>query len=408
MTLILSGTDGLSDVDGTAATPALRGTDANTGIFFPAADTIAFAEGGAEAMRIDSSGNVGIGTASPSGAKVQIVGDNSALRVGSGTRDLYVDPDSGGVFVSNGASQTGEGHYLDASGNTLRMYTSTTERARIDSSGNVGIGTSSPTSRLHLVNSSASCTVIIDGQSAANKGATITFRKGGTDTAYIGQASAILGGGSTSNDLILYADGAVNQLFYTNGSERARIDSSGNLLVGATSSSGKITSSSASTSALSAIISSASQLTTVGLNIQKADNNSTTSNWFAAFTINSGATGSGLITANGASAAGFTSFSDSRLKENIVNLPSQLDNIMALRPVEFDYVESMGGGHQVGFIAQEVQAVFPDLVNADPNGMLTLTDMNKNDARLIKAIQELKAIVDAQGAEIAALKGATA
>jgi hypothetical protein len=42
MTLILSGTNGVSDIDGSAATPAIRGTDANTGIFFPAADTIAF------------------------------------------------------------------------------------------------------------------------------------------------------------------------------------------------------------------------------------------------------------------------------------------------------------------------------------------------------------------------------
>jgi hypothetical protein len=58
MTLILSGTNGLSDVDGDASTPAVRGTDANTGIFFPAADTIAFAEGGVEAMRIDSSGKL--------------------------------------------------------------------------------------------------------------------------------------------------------------------------------------------------------------------------------------------------------------------------------------------------------------------------------------------------------------
>jgi len=66
MSLILSGTDGLSDVDGSAATPAIRGTDANTGIFFPAADTIAFAEGGAEVARFDSSGNFGLGTATPS------------------------------------------------------------------------------------------------------------------------------------------------------------------------------------------------------------------------------------------------------------------------------------------------------------------------------------------------------
>jgi hypothetical protein len=58
MSLILSGTDGLSDVDGSAATPAIRGTDTNTGIFFPAADTIAFSEGGVEVMRLDSSANL--------------------------------------------------------------------------------------------------------------------------------------------------------------------------------------------------------------------------------------------------------------------------------------------------------------------------------------------------------------
>ena len=58
MSVIISGDNGVSDVDGSAGTPAIRGTDANTGIFFPAADTIAFAEGGAEAMRIDSSANL--------------------------------------------------------------------------------------------------------------------------------------------------------------------------------------------------------------------------------------------------------------------------------------------------------------------------------------------------------------
>jgi hypothetical protein len=76
MSLILNGTDGLSDVDGTAATPAIRGTDANTGIFFPAADTIAFSEGGTEAMRIDSAGNLGLGTTSPT-VKFNVQGTSS-------------------------------------------------------------------------------------------------------------------------------------------------------------------------------------------------------------------------------------------------------------------------------------------------------------------------------------------
>lgn len=57
MTLILSGTDGLSDIDGTASTPAIRGTDANTGIFFPGADRVGFATGGSQRGEFDASGN---------------------------------------------------------------------------------------------------------------------------------------------------------------------------------------------------------------------------------------------------------------------------------------------------------------------------------------------------------------
>jgi hypothetical protein len=75
MSLILNGTDGLSDVDGTAGTPAIRGTDANTGIFFPAADTIAFSEGGVESMRIDSAGLVGIGCTPVSNLQVNASSD---------------------------------------------------------------------------------------------------------------------------------------------------------------------------------------------------------------------------------------------------------------------------------------------------------------------------------------------
>jgi hypothetical protein len=73
MSLVLNGTDGLSDVDGSAATPAIRGTDTNTGIFFPAADTIAFSEGGAEAMRITSSGALCVNTTTATGTVKFIV-----------------------------------------------------------------------------------------------------------------------------------------------------------------------------------------------------------------------------------------------------------------------------------------------------------------------------------------------
>jgi len=115
---------------------------------------------------------------------------------------------------------------------------------------------------------------------------------------------------------------------------------------------------------------------------------------FVGFTVNSQGTGSGQINANGANSAAFGSFSDSRLKENIVDLPPQLANIMALRPVEFDYIESEGGGHQISFIAQEMEAVYPDVVGERADGMKTITGWSKTEARLVKAIQELKAEID--------------
>jgi hypothetical protein len=193
---------------------------------------------------------------------------------------------------------------------------------------------------------------------------------------------------------------------YTNNTERARIDTSGNLLVGATATSSSSRFYSVNSAGIAGVFynSAASQQSIAALRIDKADNTTTTAQVFAQFTINAQATGSGQINANGSNAAAFGTYSDKRLKENIVELPSQLANICALRPVEFDFIASEGGGHQIGFIAQEVNEIYPDLVGEREDGMFTLSDMNKNDARLIKAIQELKAQNDALTARVAALE----
>ena len=83
MPITISGSTGIAGVDGSASTPAVQGTDTNTGMFFPAADTIAFVEGGTEVMRINSSGNVGIGTSSP--GSLLTVNGNLAFNSGYGS-----------------------------------------------------------------------------------------------------------------------------------------------------------------------------------------------------------------------------------------------------------------------------------------------------------------------------------
>jgi hypothetical protein len=155
MSLILDGTNGVSDIDGTAATPAIRGTDTNTGIFFPAADTIAFSEGGTEVARFDSAGNLGIGTASPN-ARLQVtsssfpvlkVADNlggGALALGDSTiSSNYVGAWRGAANSISG------GGFLNVQGNGIafmssdNIFGSGSERMRIDSSGALLIGTTS-------------------------------------------------------------------------------------------------------------------------------------------------------------------------------------------------------------------------------------------------------------------------
>jgi hypothetical protein len=120
---------------GTVSLPAITTTgDTNTGIFFPAADTIAFTEGGAESMRITSAGNVGIGTSSPS-QPLDVLGSAQISYSGA---DTYLYFQSTSNFI--GRKTDGNLNIGVAGSQSIVSSVGGTERMRIDSSGNVLIG----------------------------------------------------------------------------------------------------------------------------------------------------------------------------------------------------------------------------------------------------------------------------
>lgn len=227
-TLITSGT-------GTAAAPAISPTgDTNTGIFFPTADTAAIATQGTEAIRVDSSGNVGIGVSSPTR---QLDVNKTAIFDSSGlgtTTSPSIAIGSSGVGLSYIGSQN------------LVAITNNTERLRIDSSGNVGIGTSSPAARVDVrsaslaTNSQGNLSLISTDSATIDAGGSIGF--GGSYTGTVPTPWALIAGrkeNSTDNNYASYLQFATRP--QGGGiTERLRIDSSGNVGVGTSSPSTKL------------------------------------------------------------------------------------------------------------------------------------------------------------------------
>ena len=155
--ITINGTTGIAGTNGSAGTPAVQGEDTNTGIFFPAADTVAVATAGTERLRVNSSGNAGLGVTPAAWS-----GTARALQVGNAgiegrtdnasyntlSANAYTDSGTWKYISSDWASRytqfQGVHYWLTAPSGTAGNAITFTQAMTLDASGNLLVGTTTP------------------------------------------------------------------------------------------------------------------------------------------------------------------------------------------------------------------------------------------------------------------------
>ena len=346
------------------------------------------------ALNIASGGNVGIGTTSPQ--QRLTVGDGS----GSEIISIYAGNTNASAvhFTDTNTSTDYQGFVsYNHSSDALRFGTAEVERMRITSTGNVGIGTTAPDSfnsnARNLVVNSSSSTGISIATTDTNADSSLIFADG-------------TGGTAGYRGAIRYKHNGDYMQFDTSASERMRITNDGLLFVGDTNTSYGYQSHHIARdySQGYALIVRNSNTTTQNnsvLQLNQAETTSTTQGFFLIGRQGDPNTGANriLIYSNGNVANvnnSYGAISDERLKENIVDATPKLDDLMKVKIRNYNFIGQED--KQIGVIAQEIENVFPSLVEdtKDPESEETTKSVKYSVLVpiMLKAIQELKAEVE--------------
>jgi hypothetical protein len=359
-------------------TTTLNASTAGAGGFIATSDNsgvLALQTAGTTAITVDTSQRIGIGgtpsawSASPfspvmqfgsTGTVTSVSGANGSLNLFNncyynGSNYIYQVTD----YATRYATGNGGNHiwYYAPSGTAGNAITFT-EAMRIDSSGNVGIGTSSPSNKLSVA--------------------------GGIEIT----ATGFNGSG---NGIWLYTTNSLG--FVTGGTNRAVINSSGNLLI-------KCTANPSASVYGSGFIDNG-----VGASVLYQSTSITSANALQVFYNPNGNVGS--VGTSGSNAY-YSTTSDYRLKENITPMTGALAKVAQLKPVNYKWKADGSDGE--GFIAHELAEVCPhavvgnkDAVDADGNPVYQSIDTSFLVATLTAALQETKALIDTQAETINAL-----
>jgi hypothetical protein len=340
-----------------------------------------------DVMTWQAGGNVGIGTSSPAttlDVTNSVVGIAYPLNL---TNPSATNNGRGvGMKFTNGSGEIGDilGYYdgtdqtlIFTSTGTTRFSTNGNERMRIDTSGNLLVGTTSTIS-----GNGAYGTFGNSSSSGANRWAAYFGTNSSSSNPAPNFGLSIgwnySGGGGESNIVYGTSLGSSSGLAFASSdgttlTERMRIDSSGNLLVGTT---GTVYSTSNSIQVLSS---------GTALNLSTSGTSATAVRFFTStYTL------AGYISTSGTTTL-YLSASDSRLKENIADAESSSNLIDEIQVRQFDW--KADGSHQrYGFIAQELVTIAPEAVYKpkDPEEIMAV-DYSQLVPMLVKEIQSLRA-----------------
>lgn len=301
---------------------------------------------------------------------------STKLKAGTATSGAVIDADTSGILE-------------------LQTGSTPTTAITIDASQNVGIGTGSPTGKT---------TINYNANTAYNTGLSVYNANSGSSAvtafqltndaanragAYLTSSTCAFYGGTNTFNL-----GTVESIpftFLTGNTERMRIDSGGNLLVG-TGTGGGFT-----------IYPSYSRAGSTAAIVNHITGSAGGESYFQ---FQYAGTGIGSIVQNGTTAVLYSTTSDYRLKDDVKPLKNGLSTIEALNPVSFNWID---GRPDDGFIAHEMQAVIPncitgekDAVNEDGTPKYQQMDSSGVIPFLVKAIQELNAKVTALETQLGA------
>jgi hypothetical protein len=325
------------------------------------AEDIRFATGSSERLRIDSSGNVGIGTSSPDTLLNIASASAPTLRIENTDGSLGTDQVIGAVeFYKTDTSGAGAGvaggmqllsTFSTGSRTALTFSTSNAdgndvERLRIDADGNVGIGTTNPSGFF-----SDSYLVVGDGTGTP----TSTIYGSSSGTSYLLFADGTTGAAAYAGGLE-YSHASNFLGFFANGASRMRIDSSGNLLVGKTEL--------VATTAGHVFYPSGEANHTLASGPALKMYRTGSDGQIAVFHKVSTEVGSISVTA---SATTYNTSSDYRLKEDDVPMTGATERVKALRPINFAW--KVDGSRVDGFLAHEVQEIVPEAITGTKDAM---------------------------------------